>query len=157
MVSGSRVRPYLFNAPFLLAVALYAIDRWIVPGLVSDLHPVLANHFRDLLTVPCALPPVLLLVRLLGLRDNDGPPTAGETTFAVVVYSLWFEGIGPLFAARATQDWIDTLAYALGAVGAHFLWRLHCAPFWPRSQSPPRHAPRETRSAIVNSKPSRNE
>jgi len=79
-------------------------------------------QFNDLLLIPCALPPILLIQRWLRLRLHDAPPTPGEICFHVVVWSIVCEAIGPHFIHRATGDVRDVIAYMVGGVLAGLCW-----------------------------------
>ena len=82
----------------------------------------LHDHFNDVLLIPCALPPFLLLLRWFKLRTHDRPPTAGEIALYLVVWSILFEVIGPHIMRNATGDPWDVVAYASGAVFAGLWW-----------------------------------
>lgn len=77
----------------------------------------------DLLLIPCALPPLLLLHRRLKLRLHDAPPTLVEIAVHLVAWSVLFEWIGPHLMARATGDPADLVAYSVGALAAALWWR----------------------------------
>jgi len=111
--------------------ALYALNRW---GLKPHSHLALFQFwFNDALLIPCALPPLLLLHRWLGLRVHDHAPTVGEILGHLVFWSLLFEVIGPHWVHRATGDPLDVLAYTLGAVLAGVWWRR--GSFLPRTSA----------------------
>jgi hypothetical protein len=111
---------YLADGLFLVSCSLYALNRWIVKSRVhsSFLH----SHFNDLLLIPCALPPLLLMQRRLRLRTNDDLPAPGEIGLYLIVWSILFEIIGPHIMRRATGDPWDIVAYACGAVLAGAWW-----------------------------------
>lgn len=112
---------YLADPLCLLSCALYALNRWVLKPRVHSAF--LHDHFNDLLLIPCALPPLLLMQRWLHLRENDGPPTIGEITLYWMVWSILFEWIGPrIMPGRTVGDPWDVLAYAAGAVLAAFWW-----------------------------------
>jgi ubiquinone/menaquinone biosynthesis C-methylase UbiE len=111
---------YVFDPLFLLCCALYAANRWwIKPHChIAFFH----NWFNDLLLIPCALPPVLLTQRWLGIRDHDSAPTFGEVAAHVVGWSILFELIGPYILPTTGDPW-DAVAYAVGGAAAYGLWR----------------------------------
>ena len=83
----------------------------------------LHDHFNDLLLIPCALPPLLLMQRWLRLREHDRMPTAGEIILYLVVWSILFEWIGPqIMPGRTVGDPWDVVAYAVGAILAGLWW-----------------------------------
>lgn len=107
----------------MLSCFLYALNRW---ALKPHLHsPFLRGHFNDLLLIPCALPPFLLLQRWLGLRRHDESPAGREVLFCLCIWVVLFEWIGPHFIRGTTADPIDALAYALGAIIAFSWWHRH--------------------------------
>ncbi len=111
---------YLRDPCFLACCTAYAVNRWL---LKPHLHSVfLHSWFNDLLLIPCALPPLLLLQRWLKLRADDGPPHAGEILFQLCVWSVLFEWIGP-HIIHTTGDVWDVVAYAVGGLVAGMWWR----------------------------------
>jgi ubiquinone/menaquinone biosynthesis C-methylase UbiE len=112
---------YVFDPVFLLCCALYALNRWLIKPHchIAFFH----NWFNDTLLIPCALPPVLLMHRWLGLRDHDDPPTAGEVAAHWAGWSILFEVIGPRIMPTTGDPW-DVVAYGCGAVAAFACWRL---------------------------------
>lgn len=114
---------YLRDRLFLLCCALYSLNRWLIKPHVHSAF--FRNHFNDLLLIPCALPPVLLAQRRLGLRANDGMPTSVEIALHLVVWSILFEVAGPHIFRWAVGDPRDVLAYAAGGVLAGLWWWRH--------------------------------
>jgi ubiquinone/menaquinone biosynthesis C-methylase UbiE len=112
---------FVFDPLFLLCCALYAANRWwIKPHChIAFFH----NWFNDLLLIPCALPPVLLIQYWLGLRPHDSAPTFGEVAAHVVGWSVLFEVIGPHILPTTGDPW-DAVAYACGGAAAWGWWRL---------------------------------
>jgi len=117
------VRPfgYVFDPLFLFCCALYATNRWLIKPHchIEFFHA----WFNDLWLIPCALPPVLLIQRWLGLRTHDEPPTFGEIAAHLVGWSILFEVIGPHIMRTVGDPW-DAVAYAFGAILAYFWWRV---------------------------------
>ncbi|HEX5708643.1 MAG TPA: hypothetical protein VFX96_15170 [Pyrinomonadaceae bacterium] len=113
---------YLGDRLFLTSVALYALNRWVVkPRLATGEH-FLRSHFNDLLVIPCALPPLLLLHRLVGIRRTDAPPQGGEIALHLFIWSLFFEVAAPLFVPSARADAWDVAAYCAGGLAAWAVW-----------------------------------
>jgi hypothetical protein len=79
--------------------------------------------FNDLLLVPCAVPVVFWLFRLLHLRENDDPPALFDLAWILIVWSILFEWLGPKITTRATGDWRDVLMYWSGGMFAWLFWR----------------------------------
>jgi len=80
------------------------------------------GHLNDLLLIPCALPPLLLLHRCLSLRRDDHFPTAYEVALHLFIWSVYCEAIGPLVQNTGVADPLDVLAYSVGAVASWGFW-----------------------------------
>jgi hypothetical protein len=111
---------YLRDGLFQLSCVLYAINRWLVKPHVHS--PFLRGHFNDLLLIPCALPPVLLLHRWLGWRPGNQAPTTAEIALHLVIWSVLFEAIGPHIMRHVTGDFWDVVDYVVGGVLAGLWW-----------------------------------
>lgn len=111
---------YVLDPLFVACCALYALNRWeIKPHTqVTFFH----SWFNDVLLIPCALPPILMLHRWLGLRDHDRPPTALEVGGHWLGWSLLFEVICPRFMPHTIGDPWDVVAYGAGAIVAYVWW-----------------------------------
>lgn len=105
----------------LLAVVLYALNRWLIAPHThtSFLH----GYFDDFLLIPAALPFVLWLQHQLGLRPDDHYPTPGEILFHLGIWSLICEVLGPHLFPHAVGDPLDVLAYTCGALVAWVGWK----------------------------------
>lgn len=112
---------YLADPLFLIASLLYALNRFVLKPRVHSAF--LHNHFNDLLLIPCALPPLLLIQRLLKLRSHDGLPEFGEIVLYLAVWSVLFELIGPYIMPWTVGDPWDVVAYTVGAILAACWWR----------------------------------
>lgn len=121
--SGAAVRRFRYVADTLclVAMSLYAINRWLVKPHVAAgfLH----DHFNDLLLIPAGLPPVLWISAKLGWRPPAAWPTAGEVAGHLFVWSLICEWIGPRWLEMGTADWRDVAAYSIGALASWVWWR----------------------------------
>jgi ubiquinone/menaquinone biosynthesis C-methylase UbiE len=111
---------YVFDPLFLVCCALYAANRWLIKPHchVAFFH----NWFNDVLLIPCALPPLLLVHRWWRLRGHDQPPTLAEVSAHVLGWSVLFEVIGPRLMPTTGDPW-DAVAYAGGGAAAFFCWR----------------------------------
>jgi len=105
---------------FLAAASGYALNRWLLKPLLpsSFLH----GHFADLLLIPAALPVVLWVQRLVGLRKHDYAPSWSEMVLHLALWSLICEFIGPHWLHHGTADVWDVVAYATGGVVACLWW-----------------------------------
>lgn len=104
----------------VLACALYAANRWYLKSHVGG--PFLTGYFNDLLLIPAALPFALWVQRRLGARLHDRWPRWREIGLHLVVWSFTAEALMPQLTARATGDWRDVVAYAVGAAAAGCWW-----------------------------------
>jgi hypothetical protein len=111
---------YLRDPLFLLSSAAYALNRWVLKPRIPS--PFLHDHFDDLLLIPAALPVMLALQRVLGLRKHDRVPSASEVLMHWAVWSLVCEWIGPFYFHLGVADIWDVVAYGAGAVAAYFWW-----------------------------------
>lgn len=111
---------YLGDPLFLLTSFAYALNRWVLKPRIHSAF--LHDHFNDLLLIPCALPPVLLLQRWLGLRRHDRLPSAAEIFLHLVVWSVLFELLGPYIFPWTVGDPWDVAAYIVGGIAAGLWW-----------------------------------
>lgn len=112
---------YLRDPLFVGGCLAYALNRWLLkPHFTSAL---LHNWFNDALLIPCALPPLLLAHRLLGLRKHDASPTFLEVSGHVIGWSALFEWAGPHLMRGTTGDPWDVVAYVSGAAVALLCWQ----------------------------------
>ena len=112
---------YLRDPLFLICSAGYALNQiWLKPHWHA---PFLHNHLNDLLLIPCALPPVLFLHRLLGIRPSSAFPRFFEMLLHLAVWSVVVEIFGPRWVKTSTGDPLDILAYSAGAIGAMLWWQ----------------------------------
>jgi hypothetical protein len=114
---------YLRDPLCVLACGGYAFNRWLLRPLGWGTSPFMRGHFNDLLLIPAALPLLLWVQRRLGMRATDTPPTWREIALHFAVWSIAAEAIAPLFIHRATGDWLDVAAYAIGAVASGCVWQ----------------------------------
>jgi hypothetical protein len=110
---------YCRDPLFLGACGLYALNRFLLKPAIAV--PFVRGQLNDLLLIPCALPPLLLLHRKLGLRRDDAMPTLAEIVLHTVVWIVVCELIGPA-VWRGTADWLDAAAYVTGAIVSGCLW-----------------------------------
>src|SRR5918997_499116 len=113
---------YLRDRLFLTSVALYALNRWVVKPSLPAGEVFFSGYFNDLLVIPCALPPLLLLHRRLRLRHTDAPPTASEVAVHLAVWSVFFEVLAPALVRAARSDAWDVVAYCAGGLLSWLVW-----------------------------------
>lgn len=121
---------FLQDRLFLISLATYAGNRLIIrPRLagffqshLSWAWPFLHSHLDDLLLMPAALPVVLWLQRLTGLRSHDRPPGWGEMVGHLVVWSVMCKIVGPFGLHLGAPDPWDVLFFAAGGIAACLWW-----------------------------------
>ena len=111
---------------FLLASGAYALNRWVLKPLIPS--PFLHNHFNDLLLIPAALPVMLWIQRILGLRKHDQVPTWPEVLMHWAIWSIVCEWIGPFYCHMGVADIWDVASYGVGGIVAGLWWN-HAAMF----------------------------
>ena len=122
---------YLSDRLFQSALAAYAVNRLVVlPHLAGCIHahlatawPFLHSHLDDTLLMPAALPVVLWLQRLLGLRKQDCPPTWSEMFAHLAIWSVMCKIVGPFYYHIGAADPWDVLCFAVGGTAACAWWR----------------------------------
>lgn len=112
---------YVRDPACLLACTLYALNRWVIAPRTSVAF--LHNQFDDSLLIPAALPPLLWVQRMLGLRPNDAMPGWAEVLLHLVVWSIAAEVVAPHLFKHAVGDIWDVVAYTVGAVLATLWWQ----------------------------------
>ena len=106
----------------LSALCSYWTNRLLIKPNLPEGESFFQGYFSDFLLIPAALPIVLLLLRFVGARRHDLPPTKSEMLTAVVVWTILFEVVGPQITRRATADPFDILAYVVGGLLAYTIW-----------------------------------
>ena len=112
---------------FLLALLIYLVNTILLKPLVDEEATLIHWYLNDLLLIPCALPPVLLVYRSLGIRKNDLPPRPSEIVKLVLVWGIILELVGPNLLGQGHGDPLDVLAYAIGGVAAWSYWHFDCS------------------------------
>jgi hypothetical protein len=121
---------YLQDRLFAVSLTVYAVNRLVIrPHLAGYFHahlnwawPFLHSHLDDLLLMPAALPVVLWLQRMLGLRKHDRPPGWGEMLAHLAVWSVMCKIIGPLYLHLGVADPWDVLFFTAGGITACLWW-----------------------------------
>ena len=116
---------YLRDPLFVFCLALYFVNRWI-------LKPYFSNEFsrswlNDVICIPFWVPIMLFMMRKIGLRRDDAPPRANEILIPLLLWSWVFEAYLPFtatFRHLATSDYLDILAYTIGAFLAAIFWKI---------------------------------
>jgi cell shape-determining protein MreD len=113
---------YLRDPLFLVCSFLYALNRLLIKPHMPNHEAFFRGYLNDLLLIPCVLPPLLFIYRKLSLRQPYDPPSAREIVLHLIVWSLLFEYVAPMFYARATSDPLDVVSYVIGGVVSGVVW-----------------------------------
>jgi hypothetical protein len=121
---------YLRDRLCVFSLITYAINRLIIrPHLGGFFHATLPwawgflhSHLDDLLLLPAALPVVLWIQRLTGLRRHDNPPGWGEMFLHLAIWSVMSKVVGPFVLGIGVWDPWDLLCFAAGGVAACLWW-----------------------------------
>ena len=116
---------YLKDPLFLVTVALYILSRYIVRPLTTGKIDFFNSYFNDLICIPFCLPIVLFLTRKVRLRNHDEPPDIYELCFYLLLWSLFFEYIAPMYGRylnHPVADPWDVVCYIVGGVIAGIYW-----------------------------------
>lgn len=117
----ARNHGFRFDPVFWCGVGVYVLNRWVLKPHMPH-NSFFHGHLNDILLVPGALPPVCFLYRALGLRRQKKDPTWSEIGLHLVIWSLFFEWLGPWLFHQGTRDRWDVVSYAIGAIIAGLLW-----------------------------------
>jgi len=117
---------YLTDPLFLLCLALYSLNRWVLkPYFPNEFSQ---NYFNDLICLPFWIPIMLFIMKKIGLRADDAPPGGAEILIPLLLWSWLFEAYLPniqAFKGVAIADHVDILCYAVGGLIAAIAWRLY--------------------------------
>ena len=115
---------YWHDPIFLVAVSIYAINRFLIKPHLAHYSPIFHGHLNDTLTVPVALPLYLLVYRWLRFRPDDEAPRWWEVALHVAVWIVFFEWFGPRVLHQGVEDPIDDWCLAVGGLVAWMLWQI---------------------------------
>ena len=115
---------YLRDPLFLFCVGTYFVNRFVFKRIwkTGFVH----EHLNDLICIPFWLPIMLFAQRKLDVRDNDDPPHASEIVIPLILWSWILELLLPAagwFGDWCVSDYLDVVAYTVGALMAAMLWR----------------------------------
>jgi len=113
---------WLRDPLFIAATGIYMLHKWS-PLWPAAMRSSFTEHYlSDLLLVPVALPGVLFLAHVAGLRSSASPLRLIEVLIPLVIWSLAFEFVGPQFLGRGTFDPFDVLFYSIGGLAGWLFW-----------------------------------
>ncbi len=116
---------YVRDPLFLAAAATLLVAHLLLPESATAWRA----HGNDVLLVPFCVPPMLGLMRRVGLRHHDAPPMAQEVLAAIVVVAVVFEILLPatgLPGANPVADYRDVVAYLGGGFVSMVAWHTYC-------------------------------
>ncbi|MGC9943409.1 MAG: hypothetical protein ABSE48_16400 [Verrucomicrobiota bacterium] len=130
---------FLQDHLFLFSLGAYAVNRlvllqhfkWFFHAHGQWLWPFLHSHCDDSLMMPAALPVLLWIQRLLGLRKHDHPPGWGEMFAHLAIWSFMCKVVGPFYLDIGVADPWDVLFFAAGGIAACFWWNRCTAQILP--------------------------
>jgi len=114
---------YWHDPLFLVALAIYAVNRLLIKPNLHHYSPLFHGHLNDTLTVPVALPLYLLAYRWLGFRPDNEPPRWWEVTLHVAVWNVFFKWFSPAVLHRGVSDPVDAWCIAGGGLVAWAVWQ----------------------------------
>ncbi len=118
---------YLRDPLFLLSVAIYFLNRYLLKSFAGDEISFFKCYLNDLICIPFWLPLVLFVTRVVRLREDDNPPDFYEVSFYLLMWSFVFEYVGPsygkYFNYPVADPW-DIFFYAIGAIVGGVYWNV---------------------------------
>ena len=122
---------YLHDRLFQISLAAYTLNRLVLKSHLGFLHhsrfhflwSFSHSHFDDLLLIPAALPVMLWVQRLLGVRLHDRAPGWLEMFAHLAIWSVMCKFVGPFLLHIGTPDPCDVLMFAIGGIAACFWWQ----------------------------------
>lgn len=98
---------------FYIAILLWMIHSIL---LAANIHvPFFDNYLDDLILLPIILGIALIIQRKKISRNNEYKFNRVLIVFAWLYFCLMFELVIPNFSKSFTADWLDCIAYGLGA------------------------------------------
>ncbi|NVO32057.1 hypothetical protein [Hymenobacter lapidiphilus] len=113
--AGLRHPLFVAGVGIYLVLILYKTGSPLVAGWPRP-PALLRAHLADALALPLLLTLELWLLRRYYFRRPAFVLPISWIFSTWLVFSLWFEWLLPHLDARATADWRDVLAYALGGL-----------------------------------------
>jgi hypothetical protein len=86
--------------------------------------PWISDYLADLLCLPIVLSIVLFAMRKMRVVPESFELTPAMILAALIYFSIVFEWLLPLWSDRYQSDFLDIVAYSLGAI-AYYYFRKH--------------------------------
>lgn len=116
---------YIKDPLFIACVVVYFVNRFFIKPLTIGKISFFNSYVNDLICFPFWLPIVLFLTRKVRLRGHDDPPDFYELLFYLLLWSFFFEFLGPAFGQHfnypVADPW-DIVCYAVGCLIAGIYW-----------------------------------
>lgn len=123
MLDRTEIRfKYMLDRLFLSALAIYILNKWLVPDHLKKGIEFFDSYLNDILFPAVAFPIMLFITKICGARKVDVPPQLKEMIPPLIIWSIGFEFVGPYYFDRGTADIIDVLAYFTGGIGSWMFW-----------------------------------
>ncbi|WP_299989871.1 hypothetical protein [uncultured Pontibacter sp.] len=103
----------LLHPVFLVCALLFVGNQAL--ELAGFYFPLLFSYLDDLLAMPIVLTIILAAERIYFQNDKFVLPLAWLVV-TVVAFSVFFELLLPPIYSKHTADWLDVMAYTLGAL-----------------------------------------
>jgi hypothetical protein len=116
---------YFADPLSLTGVVLYAAHKLLIKPTTWGSHGLLHDYLNDFLLIPIFLPPTLWVLRRLGVRTHDGPPSGIEIVSLLAMWAALFLWVFPEFRwmfRHSTRDPYNAVAYTVGAAVAGLVW-----------------------------------
>jgi len=118
---------YLNDPLCWISLGAYAFNRLLLKPHLHMVHghllrTFLHSHFDDLLLIPVALPVMLWIQRIIGLRQDDLPPRWSEMFLHLAAWAVMCKFTGPLWLHIGTPDLWDLPVFAMGGIIACLWW-----------------------------------
>jgi len=97
------------------SACLYALNRIVLIPAFPEIE-FFSQYVGDILALPVYLPLSIYLARRLKLITDDFQISAVQVLGGVIIFSLLFEGLIPIFDEASIQDEYDILAYLAGGL-----------------------------------------
>ncbi|NQV15868.1 hypothetical protein HQ531_10460 [bacterium] len=117
LISDSHPKPLIVLA--LTAAPIYLLNLWFILPLANT--PLFFNNYLgDFLALPIYLPVSLYLAAQLKIVPNLYRLHWIHVLGTIILFSVIFEGLVPVFDTRSTRDPFDLIAYFAGGILVYF-------------------------------------
>ncbi len=120
---------YLKDPLFLFSFALYIMNKLLLFSFNWWGSKFVNSYLNDFLLIPVLIPIILYVSKRLNCRKYSSPPMLVEIIIPLVIWSIAFEFIGPLFI-KGISDPFDVLAYCIGGFFSWLFWNRNSLVQW---------------------------